>query len=92
MTLAHKTGFEQNELSAYPRTGISSFFDAFITSRKRTRLSSIVQFMFAFEKDSEAEPKTAISFAPAATAASKPWPKPNHINYTIIQGRNIQSI
>lgn len=32
--------------------------------------------MFAFEKDSEAEAKTAISFAPAATAASKPCPNP----------------
>lgn len=31
--------------------------------------------MFDFENDSEAEANTATSFAPAATAASKPWKK-----------------
>ena len=32
----------------------------------------MVQLMFDLEKDSEADAKTAISFAPAATAASNP--------------------
>jgi len=45
---------------------------AAVTSRYRTRLSSMVQLMFDLEKDSEADAKTAISFAPAATAASNP--------------------
>lgn len=31
--------------------------------------------MFDFENDSEADAKTAISLAPAVTAASKPWKK-----------------
>ena len=33
----------------------------------------MLQLMFDFENDSEADAKTATSFAPAATAASKPW-------------------
>ena len=32
----------------------------------------MVQLMFDLEKDSEADAKTAVSFAPAATAASNP--------------------
>ena len=35
----------------------------------------MLQLMFDFENDSEAEANTATSFAPAATAASKPWKK-----------------
>lgn len=42
------------------------------------RLSSILQFIFDFEKDSEAEAKMATSFAPAATAASNPYKKALH--------------
>jgi len=56
----------------YPRIGIASFLAADVTARYRTRLSSMLQLMFDFEKDSEADAKTATSFAPAATAASKP--------------------
>lgn len=33
----------------------------------------MLQFIFDFEKDSEAAAKMATSLAPAATAASKPW-------------------
>lgn len=35
----------------------------------------MLQFMFDFEKDSEAAAKMATSLTPAATAASKPWIK-----------------
>ena len=35
----------------------------------------MLQFMFDFEKDSEAAAKMATSLTPAATAASKPWLK-----------------
>jgi hypothetical protein len=33
----------------------------------------MLQLRFDFEKDSEADAKTATSFAPAAIAASNPW-------------------
>lgn len=35
----------------------------------------MLQLIFDFEKDSDAEAKIATSFAPAATAASKPYTK-----------------
>jgi hypothetical protein len=35
----------------------------------------MLQLMFDFENDSEADAKTATSLVPAATAASKPWKK-----------------
>jgi hypothetical protein len=41
--------------------------------RKRSSDSAIEQLMFFCEKDSEAAPNTATSFAPAASAASKPF-------------------
>lgn len=57
---------------AYPRTGMESSLAARVTARYRIRLSSILQLMFDFENDSEADAKTATSLAPAAIAASKP--------------------
>lgn len=57
----------------HPRTGRENFSAALATSRYRIRLSSIVQLIFDFEKDSEAEANTATSLAPAATAASRPY-------------------
>lgn len=59
--------------NAYPRTGIDSSLEARVTVRYLARLSSILQLMFDFEKDSEADAKTATSLAPAAIAASKPY-------------------
>lgn len=50
----------------------------------------MLQLMFDFEKDSEADAKTAISFAPAATAASKPYQKIQIITNIIIGGRKLK--
>lgn len=51
------------------------FLAAAVTPRYRARLSSMVQLMLDLEKDSDADAKTAISFAPAAMAASNPCKK-----------------
>jgi hypothetical protein len=46
---------------------------ASLTRAKRSRLSPIEQLMLRWEKLSEAAPNTAISCAPAASAASSPF-------------------
>lgn len=70
---SYGTGETNRNSGTYPRTGSECVLAARVTSRYRARLSSMLQFIFNLEKDSEAEAKTATSLAPAATAASKPW-------------------
>jgi hypothetical protein len=55
----------------YPLTGTFAIFAASVTAEKRSKLSSIEQFIFLRVNDSDAAPKIATSVAPAATWKKK---------------------